>query len=96
MSSSKKQKLDTDLVASELSESAFFQPPPTSTQTHKTTSTQVDKPEKPQVDKYTTHLRPGTIKAIKRYAFEHEMKDYEVVQLALDHFLVKKESTQHD
>lgn len=89
--SSKKQKFNPDDLVSELSESAFFQPPPTSTQTHKTTSTQVDKPEKPQVDKYTTHLRPGTIKRIKRYAFEHDMKDYEVVQMALDAFMVAHE-----
>lgn len=94
MNKNKRMKDDeADQVASELSESAFFQPPPTSPQIHKSTSIQVDKPEKPQVDKYTTHLRPGTIKAIKRYAFEHEMKDYEVVQLALDHFLVKREGS---
>lgn len=52
---------------------------PTSGQAHKTTS--------PQVEKYTTHLRPATIKAVKRYAFEHDLKDYEVVQTALDRFL---------
>lgn len=52
--------------------------------------------ERTDVDKYTTHLRPSTIKAIKRYAFEHEMKDYEVVQLALDHFFVQKENIPHE
>jgi hypothetical protein len=89
--SSKKPKLDTDKMAGELEDSLYFQPPPTNPQNHKTTSTHVDKPEKPHVDKYTTHLRPGTIDAIKSYAFHHKMKDYEVVQLALDHFLVKRE-----
>lgn len=83
-----KKKLDTDQVASELSESAYFQPP----QSDKTASTQVDKPTKPLVEKYTTHLTPATIKAIKSYAFHHEMKDYEVVQQALDLFLSRDES----
>jgi 5-methylcytosine-specific restriction endonuclease McrA len=42
--------------------------------------------ERPGLLKWTTHLKPETIKAIKRYAFEQEMKDYEVVQEALDFF----------
>jgi hypothetical protein len=79
-----KKKLDIEGVVSDLEESAYFQP--TKPQTGKTTSTQVDKPTKPQVDKYTTHLTPATIKEVKKYAFEHEMKDYEVVQEALDFF----------
>jgi len=41
----------------------------------------------PQVEKYTTHLRPETIKAIKRLALEQDSKDYEVVQKALDVYL---------
>lgn len=69
----KKQKVDTDQVASELSESALF-------------SGHVGKPTKPQVGKYTTHLEPATIRAVKGYAFAHDLKDYEVVQLALDEF----------
>jgi hypothetical protein len=52
----------------------------------KPTSIQTDKTTTPQVGKYTTHLRPDTIKAIKRYAVEHDIKDYEVVQKALDRF----------
>ena len=79
---SAKKKLDTDQMATELSESAYFSP----------TSPQADKATKPQVDKYTTHLRPETIKAVKRYAFEHEMRDYEVVQQAIDLFLSRDES----
>jgi len=47
---------------------------------------------RPELEKYTTHLTPVTIKAVKRYAFEHEMKDYEVVQAALDLFLSRDES----
>ena len=87
MSKSKSKHLDTEAETamvselSELSKSAFFQP----------TSPQVDKPTKPQVEKYTTHLLPATIKALKRYAFEHEMKDYEVVQKALDAYLEQTE-----
>ncbi len=75
---SAKKKLDTNQVASELSESAFF---------HPSTSTQVDKPTNPLVVKYTTHLTPATIKIIKVYAAQHDMKDYEVVQQALEEFL---------
>ena len=37
-------------------------------------------------EKYTTHLYHSTIKTIKKYAFEHDMKDYEVVQRALVEF----------
>jgi hypothetical protein len=88
--SAAKKKLDTDQLASELSESAFFQP--TNTQVGKTTSGQVEKPTKPHVEKYTTHLRPETIKAIKVYAAQHDMNDYEVAQLAFDQFLAGSEA----
>lgn len=76
---------------------------PTSIQVGKYTSTQVDKPTNQQVDeatsppikkstkplaeKYTTHLRPDTIKAIKRAAVETDQKDYQIVQQALDAYL---------
>ena len=83
---SSKKRLDTDQMISDLSTSAFFQQP-TSPQLDKTTSGQTEKPTKPRVEKYTTHLKPATIQAVKRYAFEHEMKDYEVMQLALDAYL---------
>ena len=76
---------DQDAMMSELSGSAFFQQS-TSTQGDKTTSTQKDKKVKPQVDKYTTHLRPDTIKAIKTYALDHDMKDYELAQHVFDRF----------
>ena len=37
--------------------------------------------------RYTTYLRPETIKAIKRLAVDEERNDYEVVQEALDKYL---------
>jgi len=85
MSAAKKKDLNTDAMINEFtSESAFFQP--ASTQVHKTTSGQVDKPAKPLVEKYTTHLLPSTIKAIKVFAAAHDLKDYEVVQVAITEF----------
>jgi HNH endonuclease len=42
--------------------------------------------ERTEAEKYTTHLRLDTIKAIKRWALDHEMKDYEVAQDAFDQF----------
>jgi hypothetical protein len=83
MSAAKKEPINADQVASELTESAYFQP----------TKPQVHKPLKPLVEKYTTHLYPTTIKKIKAYAFHHEMKDYEVVQRALTEFFMKYEET---
>lgn len=90
---SPKKKLDADQFAeSEFgSQSAFFQPTPP--QVVKPTSPQVDKTTKPHVEKYTTHLRPATIKAVKRYALDQDMKDYEVVQEALDVFFASKEGS---
>ena len=37
-----------------------------------------------EAGKYSTQLRTGTIKQMKRYALDHDLKDYEVVQAALD------------
>jgi hypothetical protein len=37
--------------------------------------------------RYTTYLRPETIKAIKRLAVDGERNDYEIVQQAVDEFL---------
>ncbi len=53
-------------------------------------SRQVDKSTKPLMEKYTTHLRPETIKAIKWTALDHDCKDYEIVQSALDAYLNKE------
>lgn len=68
----------------------------TSPQVDNSTTPRTGKPMKPQVEKYTTHLRPETIKAIKRYALELDSKDYEVVQRALDEYLkqMAKQSLQ--
>ena len=70
----------------------------TKPQVDKTTSGQVDKrlkPQtvkatKPQVVKYTTHLKPETIKEVKRYALENELKDYKVIQEAVELYLKTK------
>jgi len=37
--------------------------------------------------RYTTYLRPETIKAIKWHALDRERNDYDVVQEALDEYL---------
>lgn len=42
-----------------------------------------------KAEKYSTQLDPGVIKQIKQYAIEHDVKDYEVVQLAIKDFLAK-------
>ena len=60
---------------------------PTNAQVAKRASGRVEESTQPVVVKYTTHLRPETIKALKRVAFEGERKDYEVVQEALDAYL---------
>jgi len=59
---------------------------PVKIQSEKDTNIQTAKNTSPQIVKYTTHLRPDTVKAIKRYAVEYETKDYEVVQKAMDQF----------
>ena len=59
----------------------------TTPQTDSRTSGAVGESAPPLVVKYTTHLRPETIKALKRVAFESERKDYEIVQEALDAYL---------
>lgn len=61
----------------------------TNPQVDKSTSPQTEKSAKPQVEKYTTHLRPETIKAVKRHALEQDWKDYEVVQRAIDEYLAQ-------
>ena len=62
----------------------------TSTQVGKRARGRVEEPAQPLVVKYTTHLRPATIKALKRVAFESERKDYEIVQEALDAYLKRQ------
>lgn len=65
----------------------------TSTQVVKDTKTQTVKGVKPQVVKYTTHLKPTTIKAIKLLAVQTERKDYEIVGEAIEEYL--KRGTPH-
>lgn len=40
-----------------------------------------------KVVKYTTHLAPLLIKAVKRLSLESDMRDYEIVQAALIEYL---------
>lgn len=54
----------------------------------------VHKTTKPQVVKYTTHLDPGLIKAVKWYALESGLKDYEVVRLSLEAYLESKSKAE--
>jgi hypothetical protein len=64
------------------------------------TNTQVRKPAKPQAvfsrqaerERYSTRLLPETIKAIKLYAVQHELNDYEVVEKALEQLLENQDS----
>lgn len=72
----------------------------TKPQVDKTTSGKVDKDTKPQtvktakpkVVKYTTHLKPAVVKELKRYALENDLKDYEVMQEAVELYLEVKNS----
>jgi len=47
-------------------------------------------PETPKAEKYSTQLPPSLIKRIKQQALEQDIKDYEVVQFALEAYLSKK------
>lgn len=60
--------------------------PATSSQGDMTTNGQVHKTT-PPLAKYTTHLRPETIKAVKQAALDGDCKDYQIVQRALDAYL---------
>jgi len=63
---------------------------PTNKQTDKDTKPQRVKQTKPQVVKYTTHLTETVIKQLKMYALENDLKDYEVMQKAVEKFLKDK------
>ncbi len=47
-------------------------------------------PENPKAEKYSTQLPPSLIKRIKQHALEQDIKDYEVVQFALEAYLPQK------
>jgi len=76
---------------------------PTSTQVHKEVSSQTDKPVSseasktttPLVVKYTTHLKPETIKAVKMLAVTTDRKDYEIVEEAVEAYLKEKGDTHN-
>ena len=63
----------------------------TKPQVGKPTSLQTGKGTSPQVVKYTTHLKPETIKKLRRYAFDHDLKDYDVVEKAVGEHLERQE-----
>jgi hypothetical protein len=45
------------------------------------------KPLSPDKKRYATYLRPESIKAVRRYAFERDQSDYQIVQEAIDEYL---------
>ena len=57
---------------------------------HIETNQLVEEGETPR-RRYTTYLRPETIKAIKWHALDREQNDYDVVQEALDEYLRRLE-----
>ena len=60
-----------------------------SPQGNTSTSGQADLSTHEKTERYTTRLQPHLIKLIKRYAFEHEIHDYDVVQNAIQDYLEK-------
>lgn len=68
---------------------------PESTQVHKEVTPQTSKEVKPLVVKYTTHLKPETIKAIKLHAVTTDRKDYEIVEEAVEAYLKEKGDTHN-
>jgi hypothetical protein len=72
-------------------------PPPQRSQRNQTAderaSGERQETTKPQAGKYTTHLRPEMVQAVKRIAFESECKDYEVVQEAPDLYLQQRKGS---
>ncbi len=45
------------------------------------------KPLSPDKKRYATYLRPESIRAVRRSAFERDVPDYQVVQEAVDQYL---------
>ncbi len=58
---------------------------PESKQTSKNTNTQ-----KTSLKKFSSYLKPETIKDLKRLAIEKDKKDYEVLQAAVDQYIEKE------
>jgi len=44
----------------------------------------------PDKKRYATYLRPESIRDVRRYAFERDVPDYQVVQAAVDEYLRKR------
>ena len=61
-----------------------------SPQVHKSTSGQTSTSLPEKAERYTTRLQPSLIKQVKRYAFEHDINDYDVVQNAIQDYLGKQ------
>ncbi len=47
-------------------------------------------PDNQKTEKYSTQLDPSLIKQIKQCALENDVKDYEIVQIAIGEYLAKK------
>lgn len=45
--------------------------------------------ERQPLMKYTTHLPVDTVKKIKRFALERDLRDYQVMQKAIEEYLVR-------
>jgi hypothetical protein len=63
---------------------------PASQQPHKPTTLSSTLPDAEKVEKYTTHLEPSLVKKIKLAAIEKDIKDYEIVRLALTQYFESK------
>ncbi len=48
------------------------------------------KPLSPDKKRYATYLRPESIRDVRRYAFERDVSDYQIVQAAVDEYLRKR------
>jgi hypothetical protein len=59
---------------------------PVSQRTRKTAKLPLAPPDSEKVEKYTTHLEPSLVKKIKLAAIEKDIKDYEIVRLALTQY----------
>src|SRR5918992_5543600 len=56
---------------------------PVTLQTRKAAKFSPAPPDSEKVEKYTTHIEPSLVKKIKLAAIEKDIKDYEIVRIAL-------------
>jgi hypothetical protein len=59
---------------------------PVTLQTPKTTKLSPAPSDSEKAEKYTTHLEPSMVKKIKLGAIEKDIKDYEIVRMALTQY----------